>query len=72
MGISQVIVIPNVSTAGFETNLQSEGFADLLGTILILAYCEEEIMESAKEPLRNFLKQCGGALFVSSVQSLRY
>ena len=72
MGISQVIVFPNVSTGGFETNLHSEGFADLLGTILILAYCEEKILESAKEPLRNFLKQCGGALFVSSVQSLRY
>lgn len=71
LGISQFIVLQNVSTGGFENKLHSEGIADLLGTSLILAYCEEKTIESAKEPLRDFLKQCGGALFVSPVQSLR-
>ncbi len=71
LGVSQFIVLQNVSTAGFEKKLHSEGFTDLLGTSLIVAYCENTILESAKEPLRDFLKQCGGALFASPVQSLQ-
>ncbi len=71
LGISQFIVLQNVSSGGFEKNLHSEGFVDLLGTSLILAYCEENTVNSAKEALRDFLTQCGGALFFSPVQSLR-
>ncbi|MEX1118234.1 MAG: hypothetical protein WEB60_05505 [Terrimicrobiaceae bacterium] len=72
LGISKFIVLQNVSTGGFEKSLHNEGFVDLLGTSLILAYCEESTVESAKDPLRAFLKQCGGALFVSPVQSLNF
>lgn len=71
LNITRCVIIDRVAAHGFEKNQHGELFDELLGTTMIVAYCEEGVFKEAMEPLRKFLIKCGGALFVSPVNSLR-
>jgi len=68
ISIRRTILLNTVEAKGFDADLRREGYADLLGTSLLIAYANPEIFESAKPELLQFLKKCGGAAFQSSVE----
>ncbi len=68
--IQRTILLNNIEAEGFDANLRREGYTDLLGTSLLIAYADPEIFESAKPELLQFLKKCGGAIFQSSARSV--
>lgn len=68
--IHRTILLNNVEARGFDTDLRREGYADLLGTSLVIAYAEADLIAAARAELLKFIKKCGGAVFESLIDDV--
>lgn len=69
-GISKYTVIDGVKGHGDRGMKDNLGLSDSFTNLMIIAVCDEDVADAAREPIRQLLSKIGGIAYISQVRKV--